>query len=204
MANATNVPSKSGSNTVHSAVAYTNNMETLDDKYHLAIGDRVSFQIKEDNDDPIILTVTDSGDLQIPYIGLYPAVGKTCKELAQALNVQLEKTYYYQATVIIAVDLKAKSQGKVYLEGAVRMPGPQDIPSDETFTLSKAVMRAGGFTDYADEQNVKVTRKSSVPGAADQTFTVDVGAILEQGKINSDMTLEPGDLVYVPERMIRF
>lgn len=182
----------------------TNSMDALDDTYRLAIGDRISFRIEEDEDDPKELTVTDSGDLEVPYIGRYPAAGKTCKELAQALKVELEKEYYYRATVIIAVDAMTKSRGIVYLVGAVRMPGPQDIPSDEVFTVSKAVLRAGGFTDYADKHDVKVTRKDSAHGAADQSFTVDVGEVLEKGKINNDLTLEPGDLIYVPERLVHF
>ena len=182
----------------------TNSMDALDDTYRLAIGDRISFRIEEDEEDPRPLIVTDSGDLEVPYIGRYPAAGKTCKELAQALKVELEKNYYYQATVIIAVDLMTKSRGKVYLVGAVRGPGPQDIPSDEVFTVSKAVLRAGGFTDYADKHNVKVTHKGSTPGTADQTVTVDVGKILEKGKIGSDLTLQAGDLIYIPERLLHF
>ena len=182
----------------------TNDMNALDDTYLLAIGDRISFRIEEDEDDPKQLTVTDSGALEIPYIGRYSAAGKTCKQLALALKVELEKEYYYQATVIIAVDSMTRSRGKVYLVGAVRMPGPQDIPSDEVFTVSKAVLRAGGFTDYADKHGVKVTRKGSAPGAADQTLTVDVGDILEKGKIGSDLTLQAGDLVFIPERLVHF
>lgn len=182
----------------------TNSMAALDDTYHLAIGDRISFQVKEDEDDPTQLTVLDSGDLEVPYIGRYPAVGKTCKELAQALKIELEKDYYYHATVIIAVDSMTKSRGIVYLVGAVRAPGPQDIPSDEVFTVSKAILRAGGFTDYADKHDVKVTHKESTPGAPERSTTVDVGKILEEGKIGSDLTLQAGDLIYIPERLVHF
>lgn len=182
----------------------TNSMDALDDKYRLAIGDRISFQIEEDGDEPRPLTVMDSGDLEVPYIGRYPAVGKTCRELALALKAELEKEYYYRATVIIDVDAMTKSRGRVYLVGAVRVPGPQEIPSDEVFTVSKAVLRAGGFTDYADEHNVKITRKGSTPQSPEQTLTVNVGDILEKGRIDSDLTLEPGDLIFIPERLVRF
>jgi protein involved in polysaccharide export with SLBB domain len=184
------------------AALSTNGMDALDEQYHLAIGDRISFQIEEDEDDPKLLTVMDSGDLEIPYIGRYPSESKTCKQLALELKTILEKEYYYQATVIISVDLKAKSRGKVYLVGAVRLPGPQDIPNDEPFSLSKAVMRAGGFTDFADGRHVQVTR--SIPGQGDKIFAVNVQDVLQNGKINSDMKLEPGDLIYVPEKLVHF
>ncbi len=177
-------------------------MEALDDKHLLAIGDRLSFRIGEDEDDPKPLSVTDSGDLEVPYIGRFPAVGKSCKQLAGELKAELEKEYYYHATVIVAVDVMTRSRGKVYLVGPVRAPGPQEIPSDEVLTLSKAILRAGGFSDYADKHSVRVTRKGS--GGEDRKFTVNVAEILEKGKTDSDLRLEPGDLIYVPERLIRF
>ncbi len=182
----------------------TNNMDALDDKYLLAIGDRISFRIEEDEDDPRPLTVMDSGDLEVPYIGHFPAVGKTCKELAQALKVELEKAYYYRATVIISVDLMTKSRGKVYLVGPVRMPGPEDIPSDEVLTLSKAILRAGGFTDFADRHHVKITRQGGAGEIDKETLVVDVGEIFDKGKTENDVALKPGDLIYVPERLVHF
>jgi polysaccharide export outer membrane protein len=97
-----------------------------------------------------------------------------------------------------------KSRGKVYLVGPVRAPGPQEIPSDEVLTLSKAILRAGGFGDFADKKNVKVTRKGEHPGDPDTNYVVNVTEILEKGKRNLDLPLEPGDLIYVPERTIRF
>jgi len=196
----------SPSETNHIAVdlAGTNGMETLDDKYQLAVGDRLSFRILEDEEDPKPLLVMDSGDLEVPYIGRFPAIGKTCKKLAHELKAELEKEYYYQATVIIAVDSMTRSRGKVYLVGPVRAPGPQDVPSDEVLTLSKAILRAGGFSDYADKKKVKITRKVSGVGAVDETFTVNVEDILEKGRTDTDLLLRPGDLIYVPERLIRF
>jgi len=179
-------------------------MDGLDNKHKLAIGDQVSIRILEDEDAPKTLSVTDSGDIESPYIGRQSAEGKTCRELAFALKTDLEKKYYYQATVIVSVDVMTKSRGRVYLVGPIRVPGPQDIPSDETFTLSKAILRAGGFTDFANKHHVKVTRRARTSGGRDQTFVVDVGSILENGKTDADLKLEPDDFIYVPDRLIRF
>ena len=200
--NAAGLPVQTATNV--SGTTTTNSMDALDDQHRLAIGDRLSFRIVEDEEDPKPLLVTDSGDLEVPYIGRFPAVGTTCKQLARQLKTELEKEYYYEATVIIAVDIMAKSRGKVYLVGPVRMPGPQEIPSDEVLTLSKAILRAGGFGDYADRHKVRVTRKGAAAGGQDLVFTVDVAEILEKGRTESDLPLVPGDLIYVPERLIRF
>jgi polysaccharide export outer membrane protein len=177
-------------------------MDALDVKHKLAIGDRLSFRIEEDQEDPKPIFVTDSGDLEIPYIGRFPAENKTCKQLATELKAALEKEYYYHATVILAVDVMVKNRGKVYLVGAVRAPGPVEMPSDETLTVSKAISRAGSFTDFADSRHVQITRKPV--GATDkQSFTVDVRRIYDKGDIELDLPLEPGDLIFVPEKTIR-
>ncbi|MEJ0090058.1 MAG: polysaccharide biosynthesis/export family protein [Limisphaerales bacterium] len=180
-------------------------IKPLDDKYKLAIGDRLSFKIVEDGEDSKQYQITDSGDIDFPYIGRFPAVDKTCRELADQLKSELEKEYYRQATVIVAVDFKARSQGKIYLIGAVGSPGPQDIPSDEEFTLSKAILRGGGFTDFADQHHVKITRKQSGQSAtANQTIIVDVAKIFKNGKTDLDVVVEAGDMILIPEKWIRF
>jgi protein involved in polysaccharide export with SLBB domain len=184
--------------------AAASGINVLDDKHQLAIGDQISFRIVEDEEEPKALTVTDSGELEVPYIGRYQAVGKTCKQLARQLKTELEKDYYKQATVIIAVNVMAKSRGRVYLVGPVHVPGPQEIPSDEVLTLTKAILRAGGFTDFADKKYVRVTRQSKVPGGKDETFIVNVGKVIDKGTTESDLPLEPGDLIYVPEKLVRF
>jgi polysaccharide export outer membrane protein len=187
-----------------SATAITNQLKMLDDKYQLAIGDELSFRIIEDEDDPKLLTVMDSGELEVPYIGRFPGAGKTCKQLAQQLKVELEKTYYWHATVIIAVNSKPKSRGKIYIVGAIGAPGAIDISGDETMTVSKAVLRAGAFTAYSDGQNVRITRTSETHPGETQNFTVNVNSIFEKGKVENDLPVRPGDLIFVPERMIRF
>lgn len=177
--------------------------ETLDDRHRLAVGDRISLRIVEDEDEPRPLLVTDSGEIEVPYIGRRTAAGRTCRELARELKEELEKEYYYQATVLVALDLMARSRGRIYLVGPVRAPGPQEIPSDETLTLSKAILRAGGFLETADKRNVRVTRKK-VPGPGEELMTVNVAEILEKGRSSGDIVLEVGDLIYIPERLIRF
>ena len=182
----------------------SNHFNVLDDTYRLAIGDQLSFRIIEDEEDPKLITVTDSGELEVPYVGRYPAVGKTCKQLALELKTELEKDYYRQATVIIAVNSKPKSRGKIYLVGAISAPGPIDISGDETMTVSKAILRAGGFTSFADGKDVRVTRNICINPMVETNFTVNVSQIFEKGKTENDLPLQPGDLIFVPERMIRF
>src|SRR3984893_12903812 len=159
-----------------STVMRTNSMEALDDKKKLGANDFVSFRVVEDRDDESQrLRVNDNGELEVPYIGPVPARGKTCKQLARDIKAALEKEYYYHATVILALDrVSEKSRGRVYVYGSVKAQGPQEVPPDETYTVSKAVIRAGGFGDFANKRKVKVTHNG-------KEYTVDLKRIIEEG-----------------------
>lgn len=186
--------------TATDTVMRTNSMAVLDDKKRLGSDDFVSFRVVEDRDgESQHLRVNDNGELEVPYIGLVPAAGKTCRELAYNIKSALEKDYYYHATVILAVDkVSEKSRGKVYVYGAVKGQGPQDIPTDETYTASKAIIRAGGFGDFADKRKIKITRKDG------KDLVVDMKDVIERGQTDKDVVLQPDDQIYVPQRLINF
>lgn len=185
-----------------STVAYTTSMDVLDDKRPLRVGDRLSVRVVEDRESPVSLLVTDSGEVEVPLIGRVLAKGKTCKQLAYAIKAPLEREYYYKATVIIALDAAGlKSPGRVYITGQVRNQGPLDIPPDETFTVSKAILRAGGFGDFANKRKVKLLRKK---GNSTETIVVDVDLIVRKGRTDKDPVVEPDDTIVVPERLINF
>lgn len=200
--------------TVHSTPSITNpvtngpaaGVATLtgyvpDDKYKLRPGDRVSLQILEDREPAKSLVVADSGELDAPYIGRVTAADRTCKETAEEMKKQLEKDYYYRATVVLALDVANKFLGRVYVWGQVRNQGPIDLAVNENLTAGKAILRAGGFADFASKKKVKVIRAA---GAGKQSFELNMTEILEEGKTEKDILLQPDDSIIVPSRLINF
>jgi polysaccharide export outer membrane protein len=175
-----------------------------DDKYKLRVGDKISLQILEDRDAPRGLVVADSGELDVPYVGRVAAAEKTCKQLAEELKARLEKEYYYRATVIIALDVANKFLGRIYVWGQVRNQGPIDLGVNENLTVGKAILRAGGFGDFANKKRVKVVRGGGKEGAAKQNFELNLIDILENGQTERDLVLQPDDFIIVPSRLINF
>jgi polysaccharide export outer membrane protein len=175
-----------------------------DDKYRLRVGDKISLQILEDRDAPKGLVVADSGELDVPYVGRVAASDKTCKQLAEELKGRLEKEYYYRATVIIALDVANKLLGRIYVWGQVRNQGAIDVAVNENLTAGKAILRAGGFGDFANKKRVKVVRGGGTEGAGKQSFELNMVDILEKGQTEKDVVLQPDDFVIVPSRLINF
>jgi protein involved in polysaccharide export with SLBB domain len=183
--------------------AVTNSvMDSLDNQYQLGPGDSILYQVVEDQDTPTNLTVSDSGDLELPYYGLVRATGKNCRQLAFEIKPLLEKKLYYQATVVIALQVANKTwvAGKVYVTGQVRNPGGYDIKAGEKMTASKAILDAGGFSDFSDKKHVRLIRKTD---KGDQTFIVNVADVWK-GQLNGDLAVQPGDLVVVPARLMNY
>jgi protein involved in polysaccharide export with SLBB domain len=186
----------------NSYAASVNTMEALNDERKLAVGDLLSYRVVEEQKDPVSLTVRDSGEVAVPLLGLYPAAGKTCKQLAEELKPLLQKDYFYKATVIIGLDTEStRSLGKVYIMGQVHAQGSIELPANEPLTVSQAVLMNGGLADFADKHHVKLLRK----GADGKTVTtnVDIDAIYK-GRSNKDPVLEPGDTINVTEKLINF
>ena len=182
-------------------VAGTTSMDVLDNSRRLGPGDRLSYRVVQERRAPLSLVVTDSGEVEVPLLGRVRASGRTCRELAEAVKPMLQREYFIHATVIIGLDAAStKSRGTVYVSGQVRAQGGVEIPPEERFTLSKAILKAGGFAEFADKRKVKLVRNK--PGGSVETTIVDVDAVLVRGLIEKDPVLQPDDRVIVPQKFI--
>ena len=182
-------------------VAGTTSMEVLDHSRRLGAGDRLSYRVVQEKRAPLSLTITDSGEVEVPLIGRVRASGRTCKELAEAIKPMLQREYFIHATVIIGLDsASVKSRGTVYVSGQVRSQGPIEIPAEDRLTVSKAILKAGGFAEFSDNRKVKLVR-SKADGKV-ETIIVDVDAILTKGQIDKDPVLQADDRIIVPRKFI--
>ncbi len=175
--------------------------EPIDPDHKLNRGDQLSFRVQEDRDDKIWpLTVTDSGEVQLPLPGCrVRAVGKSTRQLTSDIKSLLEHEYYYHATVdlgLTAVAARA-SRGRVYVTGAVKSVGSVELPLDQPLTASEAIYQMGGPVDFSNLKKARVIRKGP-SGASDIILPVNVKAV-EDGKLDQDVVLQPGDKVIVPE-----
>jgi len=177
-------------------------MDQLDGITRINIGDQLNFRIVEDEEQPVSLTVSDSGQVEVPYAGKVPAAGKTPRELAYDVKRVLESGLYKKATVLIALDRRTvQSPGTIYLTGEVSRQGPLEIPANEQLTVTTAILRAGGFSDFANRRKVKVLRKTS---SGEKVYRVDVKQVLDKARGDLDFTVKPGDVIMVPARLINW
>ncbi len=182
-------------------VAGTISMDVLDNSRRIGPGDRLSYRVVQERRPPLPLAVTDSGEVEVPLIGRVRASGRTCRELAEAIKPMLQKEYFIHATVIVGLDsASVKSRGTVYVSGQVRSQGPIEIPAEDRLTVSKAILKAGGFAEFSDMRRVKLVRNR--PDGKVETTIVDVDAVLTKGQIDKDPVLQADDRIIVPRKFI--
>ncbi|MEM1157868.1 MAG: SLBB domain-containing protein [Verrucomicrobiota bacterium] len=175
-------------------------MDTLDDSYRFKVGDQIIYRVIEDQDQEVRRIVMDTGQVTLPYLGKVMAKGLTAKEIAFKIKPLLEKEYYKQATVLLTLDTQRKFRGKAYIFGAVTQPGAIQIPTDEVLTVSKAILKVGGFAPSADRTSVRVERKTD---AGKKSVIVNMAEVIDGGDSEQDITVEPNDFIVIANQSSR-
>lgn len=127
--------------------------------------------------------IDEQGYVSLPYIGNVQAGGLTPSELSRSIrDAYIAKRFYTALDVSVTV-----TERYIYIGGEVQRPGR--IPWSPDMTLAKAIQAAGGFTLYAKETRVTLTRDR-------QAHDFDVR--LAQRQPEEDPLLFPGDSIQVP------
>ena len=170
-----------------------------DNTHKLLAGDVIRFFVREDEEPPQILPVKENGTVNFPYIGYVKVQGFTPKQVADVLKYELERTYYYQATVHIAVERTTNIRGRIYVSGEVRKQGEVLIPANRDFRLSNAIF-AAGTTKYSKLKEIKVIHTN--PDGTESTRIIDGRPIFEDGSSENDIILQDGDRVIIDKKGI--
>src|SRR5690606_23012921 len=130
--------------------------------------------------------VNPDGTIQFPFIGPIKVAGLTENEARELLTRSLSK---YVHDPQITVRVQAYRNGRIYVDGEVRVPGLQTL-DDVPMTLPEAINRAGGFNDKADRSSIALTRN-------DKTIQINLPKLTRQGVNPNRILLAGGDLLRV-------
>ena len=147
--------------------------------------------------------VDQNGDITMPFLLQEPIAcdGLTLEALKQKL-VKAYSVYYRQPQVSVTFAKYdgvhgVSPWGTVTVLGEVNTPGPVNMPSTMDLPVTKALQMAGGLKPFADRSAICVTRCDK-DGRQTRTY-VDLKEIGKDGRVDKDMSLHAGDVVWVPE-----
>ncbi len=155
------------------------------------VGDTVEIAYISPTGDVTILPgvsqrIGEDGTISLTLIGSVQAAGKTVGELKKEIHDQYVPKYFTE----LSVGIKGETTF-FYVDGEVQQRGAKEFPGD--MTLVKAITAAGGFTDFAKQTKVRLTR-------GNHTQIINVKKAISDPKY--DVPVFPGDKIHVPRRIL--
>lgn len=148
--------------------------------YRIDTGDRVSVSVYREPDlDLDQVRVRDDGTVRFPLLGDIEVRGLTSNQLEQLLTERLADGYLKKPHVRVSID----AYRLYYITGEVQRPGGYSFL--EGLTVEKAVVLAGGFTERAAREDIKLARGGDRKQVTDRT--------------PPDTRIQPGDVITVGE-----
>jgi polysaccharide export outer membrane protein len=174
-------------------------------QYHLTTGDTIAVDVFGEQLG-VKTRIDEQGKIHCALIDNVYVYGDTLEQAEAAIA----KAYVDQQILAhpkVTVTVVDYAERAVSVQGAVKQPRKYPLDPERITSLADVIVEAGGFTDVAHGTDVRVTRV--MPDGTTKVFDhVDVedmlkGKLKDQAKLDqAKMPLQPGDVIYVPERII--
>ena len=120
------------------------------------------------------------------------AAGKTPREVQDKLAERIRE---FIPEPQITVTVKSTNGNKIYVVGQINNPGEFLVTHE--ITVMQALSLAGGLTAFGDENDIRILRRGA--NGRQQSIAFDYSAVKNGNKLDSNIRLESGDVVVVPD-----
>jgi polysaccharide export outer membrane protein len=141
------------------------------------------------------VTVQPDGYINLQSAGSVYAQGLTAPELALAIKKAYTGILH---DPVVDVDIQDFQKPSFTVSGQVGKPGQYELRSD--ITVAEAIAVAGGMTMQTAKTQVFLFHRTSTNWV--EVKKVNLSDILRGKHVNEDAMIQPGDMVYVPEKFI--
>lgn len=161
-------------------------------EYRIGVPDRLQLTVWQQPDVSGELLVRRDGKVSVPLLGDVVAEGRTPEELAEFIRQGLRE-YIAKPRVDVAV-LEMRSQVVSVIGGGIEREGQVEL--ERNMRLIEAIAAMGGLTPFAKRRRIRVLRNE---GTRQVEYRFDYEAFLNGAAPASNLLLEPGDTIIVPD-----
>lgn len=163
-------------------------------EYLIGPGDTLKVFVWGQPDLSVTVPVRPDGRVSTPLIDDLVAVGKTPTQLAVEMQAILSEYLRSPKVNVIVQDFVGTFGSQIRVLGEVTEPGT--VPFRERMTLLDVMMEVGGLTRFAAGNRGRLVR---VVDGASKEFRVRVDDLVNKGRIEENILMQPGDIVIIPE-----
>ena len=165
--------------------------------YKMAVGDKLQINVWKNEQLSSSQPIRPDGKISMPLMGDVLAVGLTPEQLAAQIKKRLSRYVKSPNVTVILTSL----QGHEFLS-RIRVTGSVahnlSMAYHQGMTVLDAVLEAGSVDIYADANNTKLHRRTKNGSVA---YDIRLKDIIKNGDMTTNVTLMPGDIISVPERI---
>ena len=135
------------------------------------------------------------GKISLPLIGDVPASGLTADQLASDIAERLKA---YKENPSVSVNVVEVNSYYVFMVGEVN--GPGKLPLKSYTTLLQAISLAGGFTQFASRNDIRIVRNIISPEGKVKELRIPIrydDLISDEGGVYN-ITVKSGDTIIIP------
>jgi polysaccharide export outer membrane protein len=166
-----------------------------EERYRLQPGDVLEVQFRYSPEFNQTVTVQPDGYVSMEIGGELKVAGLTVEQTRTAI---LRKASERLQDPVATIVLKEFQKPYFVVSGEVNTPGK--IEMRERVTALQAIMLAGGMKEAAKSSQVVVFRRINSDTA--EVKLLNLKSIRRTADLENDLTLQPGDMVYVPRDKI--
>jgi polysaccharide biosynthesis/export protein len=167
-----------------------------EDRYRLTPGDVLEIQYRFSPEFNQTMTVQPDGYVSLEIGGDLKVAGLTIEQARQAI---LRRASARLREPVATIVLKEFQKPYFVVAGEVTQPGK--IEMRERVTAIQAIMLAGGMKETARSSQIVVFRQINSSDMAEVKL-LNLKSIRRTSDLENDLTLKPGDIVYVPRDKI--
>lgn len=169
------------------------------DEYRIGVDDMVQVEVWRNPELSVTVPVRPDGMISVPLIGDVSAGGRSAQDVARDIEQQLAEYVREPKVAVILTELRSHEfLSRVRVTGAVNRP--VSLPYRQGMTVLDAVLEAGGVNDFAAAGRTRLYRKDN--GGATRSLPVNLQRILRRGDLETNIEVQPGDVITVPERAL--
>lgn len=165
-------------------------------EYIIGPGDKLNVFVWRNPELSVVVDVRPDGRLSIPLVEDVVAIGKTPTQLARVLEQRLAKYIKEPVVTVIAQGFVGPFNEQVRVIGEAAQP--RALPYRTDMTVLDAMIEVGGLTRYAAGNKAVIVR--TVAGKQ-YTYGVHLDSLINDGDVNSNVALQPGDVLIIPQRL---